>query len=1210
MRDDISSKNLGTSTELLVIADMKADFVPIRDSITYATRLRILLRTLNAIRKIGLEEKENSIYIGPIDQLQTIYHVRWTVFNENRKMLLAVTFDRPLEPYIRRIVGVAGPVLDAILCHCADYEGHACYQGHEGFATWATERQIDVDLYGNVTPRLTVDDMSYLSELEQLQRSTRNPRLFDQQAARLHADSQAEKIRQALEAHPDLAREQALDLIRAMYRLREYFPPLDGPVQPGSDAFFLHRLTKSLVVGFKSETLTPKEEKTFAREVAWFRSFEDQPLTISGPAGKPTLPPPGAVQGGILNSYGPVSHGCLMLLRFGDLEGARGFLRAQKGEITTNATTGATVFTNLALTYKGLKQLDLSEPALRKFPKEFRDGMENRAGMLGDLGVNHPGNWSLPRNPSTGDEVRMSSVDVVVQLRTNSDVRHNDLSAPDHPLHHAVAAWTRQAGRHSVEVLAVEPMQRTKDPRNENLSLEHFGFRDGISQPFVEGAEPPDGGIDRDRVRLGEVFLGYENSKGDPASSGLRDELAPLTANSTYLVLRKLKQDVGGFRRFLSRHGSAATQRTLAAKMMGRYPDGRPLLSPGQRPGPGQNDFDYSSDPDGAACPLHSHVRRANPRTEHEPGDETPLPRIVRRGMSYGSRYNRGTADEERGLIFMAYNASIAEQFEIVQRWLTGGNSTGVFSGQDDPILGIRQTQDKETFRYLQRGSVRRADLPKDPFVTLQWGLYLFVPSLQALSILSGETGDLPQVADDRIGRGAKTLHELTMWEQALKQALPRNATPEQHKEVALKVLGAWKALLEDPSGEDLADELWALVRAKGGVLPSPYGVLVGDLDLVRQVFQDDGTKFSTREYWQRMGHSIGALYLGLDPCPARMPKDSASRDPARDQAFQKQVNKGDYQRIAPPTNYWIAEFTEERGFDDAVAKAREWFAKRLPKRPDPSVLELKDFVADIVGELSVDWFGLPRDGSIDIGGSRGPKPNTPDDLVSASYYFFGPHPTRFVTEEGRVRGQALRHVVHEYVKTKPKAPRTLLDFLQKHDAYKGDFDLIARTLVGCTNGFVAATRGSFLSVMRRWIGDEDLWRLRHALSAGRGAAGGELSYDVASAALREALVIGMQKRSRPNLLHRVAMQDMQLGGVEIKAGETVVVSLQSAAEQQPGDPEILFGGTYGSEEHPATHACSGQTMALGVLLGMIAVVMEQRVLEPDATFSLKLTED
>ena len=37
-------------------------------------------------------------------------------------------------------------------------------------------------------------------------------------------------------------------------------------------------------------------------------------------------------------------------------------------------------------------------------------------------------------------------------------------------------------------------------------------------------------------------------------------------------------------------------------------------------------------------------------------------------------------------MMFLAYNASIAEQFETVQRWMTGGNSTGGFSGSADPL--------------------------------------------------------------------------------------------------------------------------------------------------------------------------------------------------------------------------------------------------------------------------------------------------------------------------------------------------------------------------------------------------------------------------------------------------------------------------------------------------------------------------------------------
>lgn len=51
------------------------------------------------------------------------------------------------------------------------------------------------------------------------------------------------------------------------------------------------------------------------------------------------------------------------------------------------------------------------------------------------------------------------------------------------------------------------------------------------------------------------------------------------------------------------------------------------------------------------------------------------FPRIVRWGMSYGPMHTPGKDDdhEDRGLLFMAYSSDISEQFEVIQRWLTGG---------------------------------------------------------------------------------------------------------------------------------------------------------------------------------------------------------------------------------------------------------------------------------------------------------------------------------------------------------------------------------------------------------------------------------------------------------------------------------------------------------------------------------------------------------
>ena len=55
---------------------------------------------------------------------------------------------------------------------------------------------------------------------------------------------------------------------------------------------------------------------------------------------------------------------------------------------------------------------------------------------------------------------------------------------------------------------------------------------------------------------------------------------------------------------------------------------------------------------------------------------------------------------QERGMVFMAYNASIGEQFEVVQRWLSGGNSSGSYSGQSDPFLGLAEPGRPRVFRF------------------------------------------------------------------------------------------------------------------------------------------------------------------------------------------------------------------------------------------------------------------------------------------------------------------------------------------------------------------------------------------------------------------------------------------------------------------------------------------------------------------------------
>ena len=136
--------------------------------------------------------------------------------------------------------------------------------------------------------------------------------------------------------------------------------------------------------------------------------------------------------------------------------------------------------------------------------------------------------------------------------------------------------------------------------------------------------------------------------------------------------------------------GAGSDEERVKSWLLGRTAQGDALTP---HHDPGDNDFDYQHDP-GVHCPFHAHIRLANPRTRGE-----AVPRIMRRGFAYGPRASEAP-DQDRGLLFMAYNASIAEQFEVIQRWVAGGNSSGVLSTHSDPLLGVPQPGDRRVYRY------------------------------------------------------------------------------------------------------------------------------------------------------------------------------------------------------------------------------------------------------------------------------------------------------------------------------------------------------------------------------------------------------------------------------------------------------------------------------------------------------------------------------
>ncbi|MEA2297341.1 MAG: hypothetical protein QOF77_277 [Solirubrobacteraceae bacterium] len=394
---------------------------------------------------------------------------------------------------------------------------------------------------------------------------------------------------------------------------------------------------------------------------------------------------------------------------------------------------------NVALTAAGLHALGVSDAVLAGFAPEFRDGMARRAQRLGDVGVSEPGRW---------DEALGTGAAHV--LLTVNARREEDAERALEKMQAAMAAADGVTVVHRQDACLLDGAR------------EHFGYADGFAQPAIEGSSDersPGGGVPEKDGRwralaTGEFVLGYpdEDSRDDPQGRLPPGPAGPLGRGATYMVWRKLHQDVALFRRVL--HDAAALYpagdaEALAAKVLGRWPNGTPLITHPDRPDPGfdaaaphANDFRYAGDPDGRRCPIGAHIRRSNPRDAL--GWEGALSfrhRMIRRGMPYGPPLAPGVMTDDgarRGLVFVCFQASIARQFEAVQmQWLNDGNIFGL--GHDkDFILGDGRATAKMTIQ----GDPPFFLAPQHDFVRTRGGEYLYVPGIGGLAALAaGTTG-------------------------------------------------------------------------------------------------------------------------------------------------------------------------------------------------------------------------------------------------------------------------------------------------------------------------------------------------------------------------------------------------------------------------------------------------------------------------------------
>ena len=267
---------------------------------------------------------------------------------------------------------------------------------------------------------------------------------------------------------------------------------------------------------------------------------------------------------------------------------------------------------------------------------------------------------------------------------------------------------------------------------------DHFGYRDRLSQPAIEGSgdEPtPGSGAP---LKPGEFILGYPDEDGAVPPTCRSQRCSRATAaswpiggcRSTWLGFAISSANMARRRRSRS---------SIAAKLMGRWRSGAPLVLAPDKDDPElgadpqrNNDFNYKQmDPLGYAVPLGSHMRRMNPR---DTAANMNRRRMIRRGATYGPHLPEGAPDDgvERGIAAFVICASLIRQFEFAQNVWANDRNFHELGNERDPIIG---NQDGTLEFKIPKRPIRKTIKGLPAFTTVRGGAYFFLPGLKALAL-------------------------------------------------------------------------------------------------------------------------------------------------------------------------------------------------------------------------------------------------------------------------------------------------------------------------------------------------------------------------------------------------------------------------------------------------------------------------------------------
>ena len=476
------------------------------------------------------------------------------------------------------------------------------------------------------------------------------------------------------------------------------------------------------------------------------------------------------VQGNVIPGFNK-DHQHFLFLTITDARRARSWLRGVAPQLATmddvlafvrahrsqRLRTGirepklSATWVNAAFSYAAIATLAGKAEAEKFGDQSFRQGLAARSTFLGDP--------TSPEHEGHRSRWKVRDPDVLVTIAADE--------ARD--LEDAVAEL-----RASVDGLRVVFEQRGDTLPGRLRGHEHFGFKDGISQPGVRGkvSSAPGDFITPRYLAAGDPHARLFAKPGQPLiwpgqfllgepRQHTQDLFAPAAAaanfpawarRGSYLVIRRLRQDVEAFWTFVLDAATAAGLEPIhfASRLVGRWPSGAPVMRVPDTDDPAlggdefaNNHFLFEDDTRpsvlqpiggyggdryaaaradvlGKVCPHSAHIRKVNPRdagTDMGTPADSLLRLMLRRGIPYGPPVigvENPPLEQERGLIFVGFAATIEDQFEfITRRWINSALHPR-FGGRD-PIIGA----DRE-------------------WVTPTGGGYFFAPPVSAIAGVLG----------------------------------------------------------------------------------------------------------------------------------------------------------------------------------------------------------------------------------------------------------------------------------------------------------------------------------------------------------------------------------------------------------------------------------------------------------------------------------------